>query len=282
MHTLDTSRAPLAFGSDWPVSSETPLDGIAIARRLARSTVSRTAGGLPTRSCRSNRHLPRTRKVWRIRLSPKAIGDTSHRGASADLIWLECDPRATAAPELLALQVRATYLQGQSGYSARRKGGKGNRHLRAGVRPATPLICEFIDEHREEFGVVRICRALAVHGVQIAPHTYRAHRSSAPSKRALGTPRSPKSWLLRTRRQGQNARPRALYGSLKMWAHLQRQDIPVARRTVERIMRRNGWCGAQSVIRYSPGDHARTTATVMSLRHNAFSRTCVSSAATRA
>lgn len=33
------------------------------------------------------------------------------------------------------------------------------------VRPATPLICAFIDEHREEFGVVPICRALAVHGV---------------------------------------------------------------------------------------------------------------------
>jgi hypothetical protein len=53
------------------------------------------------------------------------------------------------------------------------------------VRPATPLICEFIDEHREKFGVVPICRALAVHGVQIAPRTYWAHRLAAPSKRAL-------------------------------------------------------------------------------------------------
>jgi len=53
------------------------------------------------------------------------------------------------------------------------------------VRPATPLICAFIDTHRDEFGVVPICRALAVHGVQIAPRTYWAHRSSAPSKRAL-------------------------------------------------------------------------------------------------
>jgi len=39
------------------------------------------------------------------------------------------------------------------------------------VRPATPLICEFIDEHREKFGVVPICRVLGVHGVQIAPRT---------------------------------------------------------------------------------------------------------------
>ena len=60
-----------------------------------------------------------------------------------------------------------------------------NKFLRAGVRPATPLICEFIDEHREKFGVVPICRALAVHGVQIAPRSYWAHRLAAPSKRAL-------------------------------------------------------------------------------------------------
>ena len=29
-----------------------------------------------------------------------------------------------------------------------------------------------------------------------------------------------------------------------MWAHLRRQGIPVARRTVERSMRANGWRGA--------------------------------------
>ena len=31
MHSLDESGAPLAFGSDWPVSSGAPLDGIAVA-----------------------------------------------------------------------------------------------------------------------------------------------------------------------------------------------------------------------------------------------------------
>jgi putative transposase len=38
--------------------------------------------------------------------------------------------------------------------------------------------------------------------------------------------------------------PECLYGSLKMWAHLQRQGIPVARCTVEKIMRVHGWRGA--------------------------------------
>ena len=53
------------------------------------------------------------------------------------------------------------------------------------MRPATPLICVFIDEHKDTYGVASICRALAVHGVQIAPRTYWAHRAAAPSKRAL-------------------------------------------------------------------------------------------------
>lgn len=53
------------------------------------------------------------------------------------------------------------------------------------MRPATPLICAFIAEHQQQYGVAPICRALGVHGVQIAPRTYWAHRSAAPSKRAL-------------------------------------------------------------------------------------------------
>ena len=45
------------------------------------------------------------------------------------------------------------------------------------MRPATSLICQFIDKHKQAYGVVPICRALAVQVVQIAPRTYWAHRS---------------------------------------------------------------------------------------------------------
>lgn len=38
-------------------------------------------------------------------------------------------------------------------------------------------------------------------------------------------------------------KPESLYGSLKMWAHLNREGIGVARCTVERLMRAGGWCG---------------------------------------
>lgn len=112
------------------------------------------------------------------------------------------------------------------------------------MRPATPLICAFIDEHREEFGVVPICRALGVHGVQIAPRTYWAHRAAAPSKRALWdtTITEILAGVYEPDEKGKRP-PESLYGSLKMWAHLQRQGIPVARCTVERIMGAHGWRG---------------------------------------
>jgi putative transposase len=112
------------------------------------------------------------------------------------------------------------------------------------VRPATPLICAFIDEHQQQYGVAPICRALAVHGVQIAPRTYWAHRCAAPSKRALWdtTITEILAGIYEPGADGKRP-PESLYGSLKMWAYLQREGIPVARCTVERIMRANGWRG---------------------------------------
>ena len=118
------------------------------------------------------------------------------------------------------------------------------------MRPATPLICQFIDKHKQAYGVVPICRALAVHGVQIAPRTYWAHRSAAPSKRALWDTTITEI-LAGIYEPGIDGRrpPESLYGSLKMWAHLQRQGIPVARCTVERIMRAHGWRGVSRARR---------------------------------
>jgi putative transposase len=99
------------------------------------------------------------------------------------------------------------------------------------VRPATPLICQFIDEHRGRYGVAPICRALAVHGVQIAPRTYWAHRSAAPSKRVQWdtTITEILAGIYEPKTQGKRP-PESLYGSLKMWAYLRRKGIPVARR----------------------------------------------------
>jgi putative transposase len=48
------------------------------------------------------------------------------------------------------------------------------------------LICGFIAENRHRFGgVASICRVLIEHGCQIAPRTFWAWRTRAPSKREL-------------------------------------------------------------------------------------------------
>ncbi len=108
------------------------------------------------------------------------------------------------------------------------------------------MICRFIAENRARFGVAPICRALSAHGCQIAPRTYWAWAKRAPSKRALSDLVITEviAGLYEPDEHGQR-KPESLYGSLKMWAHLQRSGITVARCTVERIMRANGWVGVR-------------------------------------
>jgi len=112
------------------------------------------------------------------------------------------------------------------------------------------LICGFIAEHRARFGVAPICRVLTEYGCTIAPRTFHAWVSRAPSKRAL--------WdtvitqiLAGYYEPDEHGRkpPESLYGSMKMWAHLNRQGIKVAKCTVERLMRAHGWEGVRRVKR---------------------------------
>jgi putative transposase len=81
--------------------------------------------------------------------------------------------------------------------------------------------------------------------VPIAPRTYYAHIGRPPSKCA--------SWEMSITEilsgyyefdERGHRPPESRYGSLKMWAHLQHQCVPVARSTVERLMRANRWRGA--------------------------------------
>jgi hypothetical protein len=87
---------------------------------------------------------------------------------------------------------------------------------------------------------------LSEHGCMIAPRTFYAWLSRPPSKRAL--------WdlviteilagIYEPDEQGRR-KPESLYGATKMWAHLRRQGIEVARCTVERLMAANGWAGVR-------------------------------------
>jgi predicted amidohydrolase YtcJ len=110
MHSLYESGAPLAFGSDWPVSSGAPLDGIAIA-------VSR--GGWTQEELLT---VERALSAYTAGVAKQAFAEgvwgTIEPGASADLVWLGSDPRATPPDELAGVPVKATYLSGRSVYSA--------------------------------------------------------------------------------------------------------------------------------------------------------------------
>ena len=106
------------------------------------------------------------------------------------------------------------------------------------------MICRFIDEHRARFGVAPICRTLTEHGCAIASRTYYAWRSRAPSKRALWDTAITEILAGHYEPDEHGRRkPESLYGATKMWAHLHREGIEVARCTVERLMRANGWHG---------------------------------------
>ena len=89
-----------------------------------------------------------------------------------------------------------------------------------------------------------ICRALSAQGIAIAPRTYWARRSRPPSRRALQD-EALTEILAGIYEPGPDGRrpPECLYGSLKMWEHLRRQGVKVARCTVERLMRAHRWRG---------------------------------------
>ena len=116
------------------------------------------------------------------------------------------------------------------------------------------MICAFIDAERGRFGVVPICRALSAHGIQIAPRTFWARRSAAAGKRQLWDTAVTEilAGIYEPDSTGRRP-PESLYGTVKMWAHLNRQGIPVAKCTVERLKRAHGWRGA------TRGRRVRTT-----------------------
>jgi len=105
----------------------------------------------------------------------------------------------------------------------------------------------FVDEHRERYGVEPICAMLP-----IAPSTYyeQKARQADPSRLPKRTQRDAVLCEEIDRVWHENC---GVYGARKVWKQLRREDIPVARCTVERLMRR---LELQGVVR---GRRAKTT-----------------------
>lgn len=97
--------------------------------------------------------------------------------------------------------------------------------------------------HREpgglRWGVEPICAVLSEHGLRIAPSTYYEHVNRAPSARERSDA------LLANQSRRVHRDNYGVYGARKVWLQLNREGYPVARCTVERLMRLDGLVGAR-------------------------------------
>lgn len=105
----------------------------------------------------------------------------------------------------------------------------------------------FVDAHRAAYGVEPICRMLG-----IAPSSYYEHKAWIADPQRLSA-RAKRDTVLRTEIRRVWEANRRVYGARKVWRQLRREHVPVARCTVERLMRAEGLKG---VVR---GTHVRTT-----------------------
>jgi putative transposase len=96
----------------------------------------------------------------------------------------------------------------------------------------------FIEEHRNSYGVEPICRMLP-----IAPSMY--YEQKARQADPVRVPaRARRDAVLRVQIQRVWDENFEVYGAHKVWKQLNREQIPVARCTVERLMRDMGLAGA--------------------------------------
>jgi putative transposase len=95
----------------------------------------------------------------------------------------------------------------------------------------------YIDQHRDTYGVEPICKVL-----QVAPSAYRRHaaRQRNPELRSARAKRDERLMPHIERVWQANMQ---VYGADKVWRQMNREDIVVARCTVERLMRRLGLQG---------------------------------------
>ena len=97
----------------------------------------------------------------------------------------------------------------------------------------------YIDAYRGQFGVGPVCRALRQAQVRISPSGYYAARARPPSPRAVRDAALEKQIQRVYKDSGER------YGAWKVWDQLNREGIPAARCTVERLMRKLGLRGVR-------------------------------------
>jgi predicted amidohydrolase YtcJ len=111
----DLGRARLSFGSDWPVSSHVPLEGIQTA------VTGRTFDGVPEGGWTPHRRLTvdQALDAATAGVAHQAFADDRLAlvpGTPADLVRLGADPRTADPMRIRGIPVRGTWLGGRRTY----------------------------------------------------------------------------------------------------------------------------------------------------------------------
>jgi predicted amidohydrolase YtcJ len=113
MASLLASGALLSFGSDWPVSSYRPLEGLAVA------VTRQTKDGVPAGGWVPDERLPVPAALSAYtqgvayQAFEETVWGTLSVGRRADLVWLAADPTAVEPLGWPDIAVRGTWLAGR-------------------------------------------------------------------------------------------------------------------------------------------------------------------------
>ncbi|WP_432378249.1 IS3 family transposase [Duganella sp. P38] len=121
-----------------------------------------------------------------------------------------------------------------------------------GARPSLQIVRQFIDQHRQAYGVESICKVL-----QVAPSGYWRYAAQRCNP-ALRSNRAKSDEVLASQIERVWQANMQVYGAEKVWRQLRREGTEVARCTVERLMRRAGLRGVMrgKVVKTTIGNAA--------------------------
>ena len=112
MRSILDLGVPLSFGSDWPVTSEIPLEGLAVAVHRQMPDKTPTEGWVPEERITISEAL----RAYTSGVAYQAFEDDNFGkllpGYSADMIVLDQDPREMDPHEVGRMQVISTYRKG--------------------------------------------------------------------------------------------------------------------------------------------------------------------------
>lgn len=108
--TILRSGAPISFGSDWPVTTYSPLAGIQVA--VTRKMTATDRAWMPQECITVEEALLAYTSGVAFQAGDDSAG-VIRPGARADLVWLASDPRAVDPNEIANIAVLGTWASGQ-------------------------------------------------------------------------------------------------------------------------------------------------------------------------